>query len=345
MESQGIKRYKLLQLAKDIGISAACKEIGVSRTTFYKWENRFREDNLQSLENLPPIHKNHPYAKPKSLIKEIVQISLAHPEWGCRKISAYLKEQGCLVSSPTTQKILIKEGMSSQYKRARKLEEKHISEGIKLSPHQEAIVEKFNPFFNSQNYLAHYPGEHLFYFNLSLRGISGIGTVRLHLAIDLYSLYMFAGVSKGNSLNHYALTCVLTMLSAINYFQSWEITCSNIIFSKNRELYLLKKSLNRHEDYSINYLSKLILKSINEEGDLVRSNNLSRIVKKTNITILNEFLPLVREKSFNNLDELQEELKNWLKNYNEKNHISYPNLDRSPLDMIKSHIKSVNREG
>jgi hypothetical protein len=67
------------------------------------------------------------------------------------KLSDYLKPKGISVSSPTVQKILIRNGMACVYDRWLQLEGKHLIEGIELTTEQIAKIEKFNPCFEERH--------------------------------------------------------------------------------------------------------------------------------------------------------------------------------------------------
>ena len=58
---------------------------------------------LEGLKDLPPIHKSHPQTTPPEVVERILALSLAHPAWGCVRLSEHLKLDGVSVSSPTIQ--------------------------------------------------------------------------------------------------------------------------------------------------------------------------------------------------------------------------------------------------
>lgn len=111
-------------------------------------EKRFEEQMSEGLKDLPPIHHSHdPFTTSQEDIAKILSAAEQYPGWGCTKISDYLKLEGCSVSSPVVQKILIRNGLASQFDRYLHLEEKHLKEGIPLTEEQIRKIEKFNPCF------------------------------------------------------------------------------------------------------------------------------------------------------------------------------------------------------
>jgi len=136
-------RLSALELAKVLGnISEACRRRGISRSQFYEYKRRFQTHGIEGLKDLPPVHKSHPRTTPPETVKKMLKLSLKHPMWRCARLSNELKIEGISVSSPTIQKILIRNGMASRYERLLKLEREHLKEGIKLSAEQIKMVER-----------------------------------------------------------------------------------------------------------------------------------------------------------------------------------------------------------
>ena len=182
-----IARHRLgvLQLAENLGcVSEACRRSGMDRTIFYAWKKRFEEQGLEGLKDLPPIHHSHPFTTSQEDIAKILSAAEQYPGWGCTKISDYLKLEGCSVSSPVVQKILIRNGLASQFDRYLHLEEKHLKEGIPLTEEQIRKIEKFNPCFAERHVESSRPGELLCQDTKLIGTLSGIGRVYLHALVD-----------------------------------------------------------------------------------------------------------------------------------------------------------------
>ncbi len=75
------------------------------------------QHGLDGLKDMPPIPKSQPNQTTPGTEAATLECSLAHPSWGCVKLSDFLKLQGVSVSSPTVQKILIRNDMASVYDR------------------------------------------------------------------------------------------------------------------------------------------------------------------------------------------------------------------------------------
>lgn len=143
VEKLAKQRLGLLELAEALNnVSEACRRRGSSRTQFYEYKRRFQTHGLEGLKDLPPIHKSHPMTTPPEVVERILDLSLAHPAWGCNRLSDVMKLEGSYVSAPTIQNILNQSGMGTRYDRWLKLEGKACEEAIELTGEQVAFIEK-----------------------------------------------------------------------------------------------------------------------------------------------------------------------------------------------------------
>ena len=67
-----------------------CEEFGISRKTGYKWKERFIQDGLGGLGNASRRPKTSPDELSETMVCQIINLKLAHPSWGARKLRAIL---------------------------------------------------------------------------------------------------------------------------------------------------------------------------------------------------------------------------------------------------------------
>jgi Helix-turn-helix domain len=193
------QRLRVLQLAQGLGsVSEACRQRGMTRTQFYDYKRRFELQGLEGLKDLPPIHKTHPQTTPETVVAQILALSLAHPAWGCVRLSAHLKLASISVSSPTIQDILIRAGMGRTFERLLQLEEQVAADGLALTPEQTQAVEKGNPCFRERQVESSRPGELLAADTYSVGTFNGIGTVYVHTVVDTYGSLALASCTPAN---------------------------------------------------------------------------------------------------------------------------------------------------
>ena len=97
------QRLSVLEMAETLGnISEACRRGGMDRTSFYEWKRRFQTHGMQGLKDMPPIPKSQPNQTTPETEAAILACSLAHPSWGCVKLSDFLKLQAMTWPAFTT---------------------------------------------------------------------------------------------------------------------------------------------------------------------------------------------------------------------------------------------------
>lgn len=192
------QRLEALQLAEMLGnVTKVCWERGISRTQFYEYKRRFQTHGFEGLKDLPPIHKSHPQTTSREVEQRILEFSAQYPTKGCGYIEHLLQLEGKSCSKPTIQKILERHGLGSRYQRLLKLEEKHLTQGIKLTPEQVKSIEKANPCFRERHIESKRPGELLSQDTLYVGQIKGIGKVYMQSVVDTYGSFAFGYLHTG----------------------------------------------------------------------------------------------------------------------------------------------------
>jgi putative transposase len=92
-----------------------CREAGVSRKTAYKWVARYRDEGPAGLEDRSRAPLTHPYRLESAVIEMLVQARRAHPNWGARKVLAWLTRKHPSLSPPaasTVNEVFARYGLS-----------------------------------------------------------------------------------------------------------------------------------------------------------------------------------------------------------------------------------------
>ena len=72
------------------GMSAACREFGISRKTGYKIFNRYKDDGLDALTDRSRRPVRYANQLPDQIERAIVRLKKDKPHWGARKIRELL---------------------------------------------------------------------------------------------------------------------------------------------------------------------------------------------------------------------------------------------------------------
>jgi len=73
-----------------MSISELCREFGISRTTGYKFIDRYQRYGPSGLEDMPRVAYSHPNATDIPVQQQIIDLRSDHPNWGPRKLRAIL---------------------------------------------------------------------------------------------------------------------------------------------------------------------------------------------------------------------------------------------------------------
>jgi transposase InsO family protein len=323
------RRLTVLELAERLGnVSEACRRGGIDRTSFYDWKRRFQLEGLDGLKDLPPIAKSHPMSTAPEVVTRIAELALTHPAYGCNRIEALLALEGRRLSAITIQKILNDKGLGTRHERWLALERQNADAVIDLSPEQAAFLEKLNPCFRERHVESGRPGELLSADTFMVGSLKGIGRVYLHAVVDTYGSYAFGflHVSKQPE----AAVAVLHN-DVLPFYAGLDLPIGSVLTDNGREFC----GTERHP-----YELYLALNDIEHRRTRVRSPQTNGFVERFNGTVLEEFFrPVMHQKLFTSVEELQVDLNAWLHHYNrDRPHLGYRNQGRRPWDTVQLFV-------
>jgi transposase InsO family protein len=332
--SEKIARHRLsvLELAQALGnVSVACRQRGMTRTQFYDYKRRFELQGLEGLRDLPPIHKSHPQTTSPEVVERIVALSLAHPAWGCVRLSEHLKLEGVSVSSPTIQSILIKHGMASKFDRLLKLQEQLAAEPFELSAEQILQIEKANPCFRERHIESSRPGELLAADTFYVGKFNGLGKIYLHTIVDTYGSYAF-GFLHTSKVPEAAVAVLHN--EALPFYEERGLAVGAILTDNGREF--CGTPAHPFELY-------LALTELEHRRTKVRHPQTNGFVERFQRTVKEEFFEItLRETFYESVEALQVDLDRWLAYYNtERPHQGYRNMGKRPIDTINAYLAVI----
>ena len=296
-------------------------------TAIEEYKNRFRTGGLDGLKGVAPLRKSRPRVTSKTTIERIIELSLAHPAWGCIRLSRALKERGISISPPTVQNILNKNNLRDKHERAMRLEERMAGDRLRLTAEQLETIETNNPCFREREHESIRPGELLVQDTFFIGDYQGVGKLYLQMAIDTYNSYAFCLIHVGKSSD-----CAVALLhnEALPFYESHGLRVETILTDNGKEY--CGKGRHHFELY-------LMLNDIVHQRLPLHQTRANGFVERFRNTVLREFL---MKKTHNHTDELpvlRRELASWLEDYNHRSNLrGYRNFGKSPEQMLREYL-------
>ncbi|MGS1028587.1 IS481 family transposase [Burkholderia glumae] len=327
--NQNVIRHKigLLNLAAELGnVSKACKVMGLSRDTFYRYQNAVTEGGVDAL-----FDSNRRKPNPKNRVDEATEIAvlayaIEQPAHGQVRVSNELRRRGIFVSASGVRSIWLRHALSSFKLRLVALEKQVAEKGIVLSEDQVAALER-----KQDDDVAHgeietaHPGylgsQDTFYVGT----IKGVGRIYQQTFVDTYSKVAMAKL--------YTTKTPITAADLLNdrvlpFFEEHGMGVIRMLTDRGTE-YCGKPESHDYQLY-------LALNDIEHTKTKARHPQTNGICERFHKTILQEFYQVAfRHKLYLTLAELQVDLDTWLMYYNgERTHQGKMCCGRTPLQTL-----------
>jgi transposase InsO family protein len=326
---QNIIKHKvgLLNLAAELGnVSRACKVMGFSRDTFYRYQTAVETGGVDAL-----IDANRKKPNLRNRVEEATELAVAEfaleqPAFGQVRVSNELRKRGIFVSPSGVRSIWLRRDLESFKKRLLALEQHVASTGEVLTEAQVVALEK-----KQEDDVAHgeietaHPGylgsQDTFYVGT----IKGVGRIYQQTFVDTYS--------KWSAAKLYTTKTPITAAELLN---------DRVLpFLVEQEMGLIRILTDRGTEYcgrpeTHDYQLYLALNNIEHTKTKVRHPQTNGICERFHKTILQEFYQVTfRRKIYGSIEELQNDLDEWLVYYNNhRTHQGKMCCGRTPIQTL-----------
>ena len=326
---QNVIKHKvaLPNLAAELGnVSRACKVMGLSRDTFYRYQSAVESGGIDAL-----IDANRRKPNPKNRVEEATEIAVAafaieQPAFGQVRVSNELRKRGIFVSPSGVRYVWLRRDLESFKKRLLALERHVVETGGVLTEAQVRALEK-----KQDDDVAHgeietaHPGylgsQDTFYVGT----IKGVGRIYQQSFIDTYSKWAAAKL--------YTSKTPITGADLLN---------DRVLpFLAEQGMGLIRVLTDRGTEYcgkpeTHDYQLYLAINDVEHSRTKANHPQTNGICERFHKTILQEFYQVAfRRKIYRSIEELQIDLDDWLHYYNhDRTHQGKMCCGRTPMQTL-----------
>lgn len=298
----------LLELAKTLNsVTSACKHLGYSRDSYYRFKKLYEEGGEEALREISrrkPILSNRVEAHVE---KAVLDIAIENPALGQQRVSNELRKEGIIVSPGGVRSIWLRHDLQTFKLRLKALEAKMAKEELILTETQLVALEKAKTDKEAKGEIeTQHPGYLGAQDTYYVGTIKGVGRIYQQTYIDTYCKVAQAKLYIAKN----SLTAA-DMLNdrVIPIYDEYQLKLLRILTDRGTE-YCGKIQTHPYQLY-------LSIEDIDHTRTKAKSPQTNGICERFHRTIQDEFYAIAfRKKVYSSLEELQKDLDNWLEYYN-----------------------------